>query len=153
MNDLVEQTEPIVAELLKADEDQLYIQLGIRAKALAVDPSISGSFDPDVTYDEAEMGVLDDVREFGKLLFRRWNRELNQLICGSDPDSRKERTQLAKALGIGDAAAAAYISVLLVTSFGLAPALAAVAAAIIIKHIFRPTVEEFCSVWQARLGA
>ena len=153
MNDLVQQTEPIVAELLRAEEDQLYSQLGIRAKALAVDPSIGGSFDPDVTYDEAEMGVLDDVREFGKRLFRRWNRELNELICGSDPDGREERMQLARALGIGDTAAAAYISVLLVTSFGLAPALAAVAAAIIIKRFFRPALEEFCSAWQARLDA
>jgi hypothetical protein len=151
MSDLAQQTEPIVAELLKADEDQLYSQLGIRAKALAVDPSVSGSFDPDVAYDEAEMGILDDVRDFGKRLFRRWNRELNNLICGSDPDSREERAQLAKALGISEATAAAYISVLLVTSFGLAPALAAVAAAIIIKRFFRPALEEFCSVWQARL--
>ena len=49
MSDLVQQAEPIVAELLRAEEDQLYSQLGIRAKALAVDPSIGGSFDPDVT--------------------------------------------------------------------------------------------------------
>ena len=48
--------------LLLATEDQLYEQLGIRAKAIAEDPAIAGSFEPDVTYDGAAMGPLDDVR-------------------------------------------------------------------------------------------
>ena len=67
MSMLATQARPAVAQLLKADEDNLYEQLGIRAMALAADPSVAGSFDPQVTIDLTEMGVVDEARErFGK---------------------------------------------------------------------------------------
>lgn len=142
-----------VSPLLAADEQQLFEELGIRARALAEEPAAAGSFDPDVTFDEAQMGVLDDVRAFGRRLFARWSRELHELVCGSDPDDEADRKGLTEALGLGETAIAAYLAMLLVSSFGLAPALATVAAAIIVKRFFKPALAEFCSSWAASLAA
>src|SRR5690348_11682308 len=106
MVDLIKQAEPAVAKLLKADEDQLYEQLGIRAKAIAEDPSKGSSFEPLVTYDQAEMGLKEDVREFGQRLFRRWEVEAYKLICGSDYEDQQDRKELVNSFGVSDVAVA-----------------------------------------------
>ena len=147
MDEITLAAEPAVQDLMLADEDQLYAQLGIRAQALRGDLSASASFAPAVTYDGNEMGPMDEVIEFGRRLFGRWNRELNELVCGTSPTARKDRNELANRLGISPTAAAAYLAGILVTSFGLMPALAAVAAAIVVKRFFQPAVEEFCDAW------
>lgn len=151
MSDLAKQAKPSVEKLLKADENQLYEQLGIRAKAVAEDPTKGSSFEPRVTYDQATMGLKEDVKEFGQRLFRRWNLEAHKLICGSDPEDQKDREGLANAFGINDVAVGAALSALLVTHLGLVPALAAVVAALAIKRFFRPAYEEFCRVWKKNL--
>lgn len=152
MSDLTKQAEPAVKKLLQADEDQLYEQLGIRAKAMAEDPSKGSSFEPDVIYAQAKMGAKEDVLEFGQRLFRRWNVEAHKLMCGSDPDDQKDREALANAFGVSDVAVAAALSALLVTQLGVAPAIAAVVAAIALKRFFRPAYEEFCEVWAKSLS-
>jgi hypothetical protein len=152
MSNLTKQAEPAVKKLLLSDEGQLYEQLGIRAKAIAEDPTKSSSFEPEVIYDQAEMGLKEDVQEFGQRLFRRWNLEAHKLMCGSDPDAQKDREDLANAFGISDVAVAAALSALLVTYLGLAPAIAAVVAALAIKRFFRPAYEEFCVVWAKSLS-
>jgi hypothetical protein len=151
MSDLVKQAEPAVNKLLKADENQLYEQLGIRAKAIAEDPTRGSTFEPQVIFDEAQMGLKEDVREFGQRLFRRWNIEAYKLICGSDNEDKKDRAEVVNAFGLGEVAVAAALSALLVTHLGLAPAVAAVIAALAIKRFFRPGHEEFCIVWQKNL--
>lgn len=152
MNDARNEAERAVAPLLTADEEELFAELGIRARGLVEDPSQAGSFDPDVTYSEAEMGVLDAVRAFGRRLFNRWNSELHSLLCGSDPDYTADREQIANALGVGETAVAAALVTVLVGSLGLAPALATVIAAIIVRRFFKPTLEEFCQTWSRALA-
>jgi hypothetical protein len=152
MNTISAQAESAVERLLKADEEQLYEQLGMRAKAIEKDPSIAGSFDPQVIYDQAQMGLKDDILELGHRLFRRWNAEAYNLVCGSEEKDTKDRENLTKAFGVSDAAVAAILSATLVTTFGLAPAIAAVIAAIIVKRFCRPAYEEFCRVWQKHIS-
>ena len=152
MSDLRKQAESAVKKLLISEEDQLYEELGIRAKAIAEDPAKSSSFDPDVTYNQAQMGFMDDVREFGKRLFRRWNVEAHKLICGSDDEDEEERKKLAEAVGIGEVSAAGALTALLVSHLGLAPAIAAVIAALAIKRFFRPAYDEFCQTWKKSLA-
>ena len=151
MSDLIKQAESAAEKLLKADENQLYEQLGIRAKAIAEDPMKGSSFEPQVTYDQAQMGLKEDVLNFGKRLFRRWNVQAYGLICGSDAEDEKDRGALVSVFGISDVAVAAALSGLLVTHLGLAPALAAVIAALAIKRFFRPAYEEFCELWKKNL--
>ena len=145
------QAEAAAKALLKADEGQLYEQLGMRVKAMAEDPSKAGSFDPDIVYDHAAMGVKDDIRELGQRVFKRWNKEAYQLVCGSEEEETKDREKLAKAIGVSDAAAAAVLSGMFVTTFGIAPAIAAVVAALVVKRFCRPAYEEFCQVWKKHI--
>ncbi len=153
MVDLAKQAEPAVEQLLKADEQQLYEQLGIRARAVAEDPAIGSSFRPEVTYDQAQMGLKEDVQEFGRRLFRRWQTEAFKLVCGKDPGDEQERTKLMEAFGLGEVAIASTLAALLVTYLGILPALAGVIAAVLIKRFSRPGYEEFCNVWDKSLSA
>ena len=111
MNELTRQAEPAVAKLLNAEDDQLYEQLGIRSRGMAIDPATAGSFDSSVTYDAAHMGLKDDLKEFGKRLFQRWNKEAHQLACGGDADS-KDREDLAKAALVEKAAVITTVELL-----------------------------------------
>lgn len=151
MSDLTKQAESAVEKLLHAEEDQLYEQLGIRAKAIAEDPTKGSSFEPQVTYDQAKMGLKEDVLEFGRRLFSRWNVETYKLICGFDPQDQKDRKDLVNAFNTNEVSVTAALSVLLVTHLGFAPAIAAVVAALAIKRFFRPAYEEFCQVWKKNL--
>lgn len=146
MNELTRQAEPAVAKLLNAEDDQLYEQLGIRSRGMAIDPATAGSFDSSVTYDAAHMGLKDDLKEFGKRLFQRWNKEAHQLACGGDADS-KDREDLLKAFGVSESMVAATMAAMMVSSLGVAPAIAAVIAALAVRRFFKPGYEEFCAVW------
>jgi hypothetical protein len=139
--------QPAVQKLLRADEDQLYEQLGLRLKALTIDPATAGSFDPAVAYDAAQMGVKEDILALGKRIFERWNREAYLLLCGTGADEKQDRARVLQSFGLGEVAVAATLAGLLVTYLGLAPALAGVIAAIVCKRFFRPAYEEFCGAW------
>lgn len=144
-------SDQALGRLLQATDDQLFEQLGIRAKAIAANPAAAGSFEPNVAYDGAAMGPLDDVREYGKRLYKRWNREAYKLICGSDKEEITDRQKLLDAFGGGEVAVAAALSGLFVAHLGLAPALAGILAAITLKYFFRPAYDEFCSLWHEKL--
>ncbi len=151
MTEIWEMAEPAVKQLLVSDEGQLYEVLGIRAKALTQDVSKSASFEPDVVYDVAEMGALDDVRDFGRRLFKRWSQAAYDLVCGKETDNEEDRKKLRDAFGLGNVTVGAVLTGLLVSSLGLAPAIAAVVAAIVVKLFFHPAYKEFCETWKKRV--
>lgn len=151
MSEINRQAESAVKKLLLSDENQLYEHLGIRSKAIALDPSISSSFEPQVTYDEVQMGLLDDVRNLGMRIFRRLSVEAYKLLCGTDAENKKEREKLAEAFGISSTAAATTLATLLVTQLGLAPAIAAVIASLIVKRFFNKAYNKFCQKWKKKL--
>lgn len=150
-------TDPTLAtaveNLLESDENQLFEQLGIRMNAMRSDPAVAGTYDPAVSYDAAQMGVLDDVRAFGKRVFGRWNREAWELVCGTAKEDGDDRQSLLAGLGVDKTTAAAALAALLVGQLGMAPALAAVVAALVVKRFFRPVYDEFCSTWKGSLPA
>lgn len=152
MSNLTKEAEIAVAKLLKAEVNQLYEQLGIRAKAIAVDINKSSSFEPQVTYNEAKMGFKEDVLIFGKRLYRRWNMEAYKLICGSDVEDQNDRKELVDSFDIGETAIAATLTTLLVTHLGIAPALASVIAVLTVKRFFNPAYEEFCRIWKDNIA-
>ncbi|MGJ8616542.1 MAG: SGNH/GDSL hydrolase family protein [Sulfitobacter sp.] len=96
-------------------------------------------------------GVGDTLHTLGKRIFTRLNRELNTLLCGDGEDAQGDRKKLADAIGIGDAAVAAVIVEILVGTFAVIPAVAAVVAALILKYILKPTLDEVCTVWTENL--
>jgi hypothetical protein len=152
MTNLTNQAEPAMDSLLNADEDTLFEQLGIRAKAIQQDLNLSSSFSPTVSYDEAEMGVLDDVRDYGKRIFRRCSVEAYKLFCGDDPEDEEDRKQLAEAIGVSKGQVAALVAGMLVAQLGLAPAIAAIVAAILIRRfLIKPGAQLACDKWKAQL--
>ena len=97
------------------------------------------------------MGARDELKKFGQRLFARWHREAFTLLCGADTRDEADRSELLHAAGAGDVALASAVAALLVGYLGLAPALAAVVAAIVTKRFFNPVYEEFCRTWSAHV--
>lgn len=84
--------------------------------------------------------------------FRRWHKEVFRLVCGGDAENEKDREELKKAFGVSDVAVAASLSALLITSLNIAPAIAVVVAALVVKRFFRPAQEEFCATWKKHVA-
>lgn len=152
MSTLTDEATSAAADLIESDEDQLLEQLGIRIKAIESSPTVAGSFDPHVTHDSVAMGPLDAMRELGLRIFNRWEREAYGLACGTDAEDTEDRKKILTAFGLGASAVAGALAATMVSWFALAPAIAAVIAALIIKRFFRPVAEEFCAVWGERLA-
>jgi hypothetical protein len=72
---------------------------------------------------------------------------LFEITCGSSTDDKDDRAKVLDALTLGEAA---LIPVL--TGLGLAPTLAAVLAAIIVKRFFGSAVETICESWKQQLS-
>jgi hypothetical protein len=144
-------SEQDIQKLLQSDEDQLLAQLGMRTVVATRDLKRSG--DPKLSLapeEMATMGITDDMKALGSRIFRRWNRSAYELACGADADDEKTRSELRKALGIGEAAAIGVLTGALI-SVGLMAALAPVVAAIVVKKFFDPAYGEFCSFWKEKL--
>jgi hypothetical protein len=142
-----QEAERAVTPLLTEPEDELFAELGIRARALSRHPAAAGSFNPDVRYNEVWMGDLDDVRAFGMRLYARWDHELHDVVCDPDAGGSEERTAAADEIGAGQSAFAAYLATVIVSGLGIAPALASVAAAIIVRRFGGSTLGELCRAW------
>ena len=153
MADLKSSAQPAVSDLLQSDESQLYEQLGIRVQAIRRDPSISGSFAPQVTYDAAAMGPLDDLRDFGQRFFERFQGQAYNLICGTGQEDSDERKGVLDAFGIGKEEVAAAIAAVLVAQLAIVPAVASVVAALVVRLCFRPAYGAMCDVWKTKVPA
>jgi hypothetical protein len=151
MSVLSTEAELAVALLMESDVPQLYEELGIRTAAIEQEPALAGSFAPTVIYDAVAMGPLDGVRELGRRIFARWESSAYTLVCGTAANDEEDRKSLAGAFGVNSTTVAAFMAALLVSHFGLAPAIAAVIATIVVKRFFRPAFEEFCTVWGERI--
>ncbi len=152
MAELHELARPAVTSLFQSDADQLYEQLGIRSRGISADPMIAGSFAPDLLYDAPLMGPMDDLRRFGKLFFGRINKQCHDLVCGDDTKNTAERQKVVAAFKLGKEDVGSAIAALLVAYLGLAPAIAAVVAVLIVKLFFRPAVDSMCQVWTEDLS-
>lgn len=152
VSDIANQAEPIVKKLLKAEESQLYEELGIRKRAIQINPENSNSLDPQVVYDQSsQMGAKDDVLELGRNIFNRWAEEAYKLACGSEDEDIKDREKLITATGVSEVAIASTIASLLIAELAVPAALAPVIAAIAVRRFFRPVYGEFCQLWKKNL--
>lgn len=152
MSKLIEEARPAIKDLLQADDRQLYEILGIRIKGVALDPHKAGNFSPEISHAAESMGALDDIREFGTIFFSRLNRQCYELVCGEDDANSKERQRIASAFGIGETEVGAAIAAAAVTQLGLAPAIAVVVAALIVKLFFRNAHTAMCQVWKKKVS-
>lgn len=153
MADLANQAQPAVSKLLQDSEDQLYTELGTRLTAIRLDPAVAGSFEPHIEFHVEAQGItFEDVRDLGRRFFKQLSPAAYQVICGSDAEDTKERQKLDDAFSIGIDAVASSIAAVLVASLGLAPAIAAVFAAIVVKICWRAGYEAMCELWKSKLA-
>lgn len=144
------QIQSAIEDLLASDEAQLFEELAIRNRAMVKDPSVAGSYNPSVSYNAALMGPMDDLRNFGRRFFNKVNKDCYQLVCGSG-DADKERQKLLDAFKLGKAEVAAVMAALFVAYLSVAPAIAAVLAALVVKLFFKNAHEAMCEVWSGKL--
>ena len=97
-------------------------------------------------------GMSDHFDKLGRLLFRRISRELHMLICGTDPQDKEERDRLRAAFSLGDDAITAALVAVMTTGLGITGGIAVVVAAIVLKRILAPTLEETCRYFGALLA-
>jgi hypothetical protein len=153
MDNLQKNAQPAIEKLLQSTPDQLFAELGLRQKAIVNDPAQAGLFETTVTYDAAFAGPLDVLKEFGQKFFSRLSHDLYDLVCGDDKENAAERKKLVDALGGGTTVFASALTGILVSSFGLAPAIATVVAALVVKLFFKNAYGAMCAVWQRHLSA
>lgn len=153
--------EPVAAvsaharDLVRLDEDMLLAELDRRIRLVELDPDAGAlpSADLLVLTGGLESGVSGDGR-LARRLVRRWERELFDLVCGTDEDDKKDRDDLRDALGIGEAALVGAVSAWLVTGpLGVPALLAGVLAAILVKRFGGATAEVACAAWKERVDA
>ncbi len=152
MIDLATQAQPAVDKLLPSDDDVLFVELANRVQAMQHNPAIGGTFDPNLPVLES-LGVVDDLKDFGQRFFDRLSKEAYNLVCGAEAEHTEERQNLIAAFGLGKEAVAATLAATLVGYLGLAPAVAAVVAALAIRLFFRPAYGATCDVWKEKLQA
>jgi len=94
---------------------------------------------------------MDALKEFGQRYFDKVNKQVYELVCGDTKDNEQERSKLSQAFGLDKTTFAAMLAAALVSSFGWAPAIAAVVAALVVKLFFRPGYEVACQLWKDKL--
>ncbi|MGH9632133.1 MAG: hypothetical protein ACRD7E_27830 [Bryobacteraceae bacterium] len=146
-----DQIQSAIEDLLASDEAQLFEELAIRNRAMVKDPSVAGSYKPRVSYNAALMGPMDDLRNFGRRLFNKVNKDCYQLVCGGGDADKQEREKLLDAFKLGKTEVAAAMAALFVAYLNVAPAIAAVLAALVVKLFFKNAHEAMCEVWSEKL--
>jgi hypothetical protein len=78
--------------------------------------------------------------------------EFANLLCGTAQEDVAERERLRDAFGVGGDALTAAIASVLISAFGLAPAVATIVAALLLRRVVMPTVEETCARVRSEAG-
>lgn len=133
----------------KENEAALETQLGMRLAAASVEPR-GAALDANFAVDAATLGVEDDFQDLGRRLYVRLSKEMHQLLCGDASADAADRDKIKNAIGIGDGLVAVLTGIL-VSSFGLMPAIGAIIAALLAKRIFVPAGHEVCAFWATKL--
>ncbi len=138
------------ARLIDQPEDALYALL---ATTVVETASISSANDDQFR----SSGVNDllrspDALTLGRRIFLRWARSLHDFLCGPSDDDKKLREQILRAIFNKEAGSVAIVAGGLVAAFGLSAALAAIVAALVVKLIFAPALDEVCKAWEEALS-
>ncbi len=146
----------LIEKLAKLDEETLQAQLGMQAEGLGDDLTQGASI------ESININSLTAVPrgpkgnkfiEFGQNLFERLNGEAYDLLCGTDPfgDGGKTMKTIENAYDESATKAAGVLTPILVANLGLAPAIAAIVATLIVQKIAKAAGETICSTWQESL--
>jgi hypothetical protein len=151
------QSSGALEKLTHGSQEDLYAALVLRIKnasggsaKLNVDDQsrgavATGSFDAPLDIDDLPRDK--ETTTVGKLIFRRWSRVLHNFACNSESEDADLRDRLLNAISGKSGGGVALVAAMLVASFGLSPAVAAVIAALLAKLIVAPAADEVCKAW------
>ncbi len=153
------EVETLVESLWALDDEQLEAQIGSRAQAIGddvagrgakgVDPASLDSIDVNVA---ARASIDPRFLDAGRRLFERVNPLAYELMCkplgGDDPETRKI---LDETINQNYTKAAGMLAPVLVSGFGLAPAVATLLATLIIKKTSNYAATGICKTWEQSL--
>jgi hypothetical protein len=144
--------ETAVKTLSAEGNDQLYARLAATSQEFVRAPAKLSSPSASVSIDIGIAGPLDDAVDLGKRILKRWNRSIYDIVCGTpdaDPQARKTIMDALK-LNSPEALAAAITGVLIAT-FSVGPAVAAVVGVLFGKVLLPAAGEEVCKFWKEKL--
>jgi len=137
-------------ELSKKDNEALEVLIAKRAKAIEKDASLEDDVTFEPKYDAPTMGTLEDLKELGQRIINRWNKELHGVVCGKKSEDESARQKVLDSLSLDEAAVIAAVATALL-SLGVAAALAAAIAPVIVRRFIWPAKDELCDAWGERL--
>jgi hypothetical protein len=157
MNDrsnIEQKTSSVAVSLAESyDDEALYALIGRQEKVIEADPAAANDPTLNPTYEGTMMGPVDDLKAIGRRIVLRWSRSLHDVVCGgaNAPADAEARKKLFDALNVGEAAAIAAVTSLLLPL--VSPAIAAPLAVLIVRKFLIPATEEVCDYWGEQLDA
>ena len=133
-----------------ASDEDLFAELGMRAQMIQAYPDRAGDLSISSADFPAAEGLRSGFAELGRRIFARLEREFHALLCGSQTSDTSDRAKLRDAFGLGADAVTAAIVGVLTGGLGIAPAIAAVVAALLVRRVLQPTYQETCALWSTR---
>ena len=150
------QINDLTEKLVKFDDTQLLLHLGMSTQGISEDlegQTRSASIDFfDISLYEITRGN-EDTLNFGQRLFKRLNVASYELLCKDPFDDGETLKKLNDALKDSTAKAAGFLAPVLVANLGLAPAVAAIVATLVVKTFAKALSDEICSTWKQNLEA
>jgi formate dehydrogenase maturation protein FdhE len=130
------------------DEESLEILVGMRAKAIEQNPALKDYVDLPLPskYETESLEAVEDVKALGRRILNRWNKELYAIVCNTKAEEDKTRKAVLESLNLGETAVVAAVAGALL-SLGVAAAIAAALAPLIVKRFIWPAKDELCSAW------
>jgi hypothetical protein len=137
--------------LLNQREPDLYSLLAARiTEPVAGSAAANDRFRGRIDLDELDRSTA--AVELGKRIFARWSRALHDFLCSPSTEDKNLRDDMLQAIFSKQGGGVAIIAGGLVATFGASPAIAAVVAALLVKLIMAPAVDEVCKAWAETLG-
>lgn len=141
-----------VGKLWLKQEEDLYTTLGIQQQAVetAEKKEDAAQLDKAQQYDavfsaqDTEMGVLDDLKDFGKEWWAKLEPKIYDLLCN---DRNPQHDEVMTALGKGAKMLAVALAPALVAQAAALPAVAIVLATLAAKKVYEAGHEAACKMW------
>jgi hypothetical protein len=128
----------------------LYAALGAEISGAAQGSAEISRFAVTVDPNQLDRGVFSDI---GERLFKRWNQSLHDFLCKPSDEDKDLRGKVLAALASKDISASCLIIGVLVGTFGVAPAIATLVAALVVQLVVKPAADEICKYWDEQLAA
>ena len=142
----------LVEQVTDVDENKLEGYLGLYVQQQGEDWLKDESLD-EIDSDMMEVGArAGGVVEFGKRFAEKFNAEAYDLLCGNPfGDDGESLEKLENALEQGTNQAAGLLAPILIANLGLAPAVAAIIATLVVKKLAKVTGDTICEMWKESL--